>query len=86
MSSSSRPATGSVIREEVASSAQPIAQRLQSRHASFESVWLEYLVGYRQWARLPPDGSMDDMKTMERRQKIEQWKARPPLVDFRASL
>lgn len=65
---------------------RPIAQRLQARHPSFESIWMEYLVGYREWARLPPDGSLDDPKTQERRQKMEQWRARPPLVDYRAGL
>ncbi len=65
---------------------RPIAQRLQARHQGFDSIWNEYLVGYREWARLPPDGSLDDMKTQERRQKIEQWRARPPTVDYRAGL
>lgn len=65
---------------------RPIAQRLQARHPGFESIWLEYLAGYREWARLPADGALDDARTQERLQKIAQWKARAPLVDYRTSL
>lgn len=65
---------------------RPIAQRLQARHNGFDGIWLEYLAGYREWARLPADGSLDDGKTHERRAKIDAWRARPPLVDYRAPL
>jgi hypothetical protein len=65
---------------------RPIAQRLQQRYPSFDAIWLDYMAGYRQWRGLPPDGSADDPQTVQRLQKIQAWKARPPLVDYRVPL
>lgn len=65
---------------------RPIAQRLQQRYPSFDAIWMDYLVGYRQWRRLPLDGSADDPETLARLQTIAAWRARPPLVDYRAPL
>lgn len=65
---------------------RPIAQRLQQRYPSFEAIWLDYMAGYRQWRGLPPDGSADDPHTVQRLQRIQAWRARPPLVDYRVPL
>jgi len=51
-----------------------------------EAIWLDYQVGYRQWRQLPADGSIDDQSAQLRMQTIQEWKARPSLVDYRANL
>lgn len=68
------------------SGVRPVAQRLQQQYPSFEAIWLDYLAGYRDWRKLPPDGSADDPATHERLQNIGRLRQQPPRVDYRAGL
>ncbi len=65
---------------------RPVAQRLQQAYPSFDAIWIDYVVAYRAWRQLPPDGSADDPQTVERLQYIAQARMQPPPIAYRAGI
>jgi hypothetical protein len=65
---------------------RPVAVALQQRYPGFDAIWMDYVVAYRAWRQLPPDGSADDPQTIERLQYIAQARMQPPPVAYRANL